>query len=99
MLSWNDGTWEHRAYWGSDLISYGGASGTPGHRYMGPLPAAGRWVRLEVPASQGALQGSTVNAMSFSQYNGPAAGDPAGKATINATNNPPSGGLTNFARP
>ena len=95
MLSWNDGTWEHRAYWGSDLISYGGASGTPGHRYMGPLPATGRWVRLEIPASQVALEGSTVSAMSFSQYDGRATWDAAGKATLVVTNNPGSGGVTN----
>ena len=54
MLQWFDGTWEHRAYWGANLIGYG-TDGTVGRRYMGPLPAAGRWTRLEVPASQVAL--------------------------------------------
>jgi hypothetical protein len=62
---------------------------------MGALPAAGRWVRLEVPASQVALEGSTVSAMSFSQYNGRATWDAAGKATIVVTNKPGSGGVTN----
>ncbi len=28
---------------------------------MGPLPAAGQWVKLEVPASQVGLEGSGVN--------------------------------------
>src|SRR3954451_3699463 len=50
MLQWNNGTWEHRAYGAANSITYG-ADGTPSRRYMGPLPAAGQWVRLEVPAS------------------------------------------------
>src|SRR2546427_5543815 len=30
MLQWNDGTWEHRAYWGANLITYSnwGVDGT-----------------------------------------------------------------------
>src|SRR6185503_10840598 len=67
MVQWNDGTWEHRAYWGANLITYGN-DGTPGRRYMGPLPAAGRWVRLEVPASQVGLESRTLNGLAFSQY-------------------------------
>jgi hypothetical protein len=37
-----DGSWEHRAYWGANLIEYG-VDGTAGQRYMGLLPAAGEW--------------------------------------------------------
>src|SRR5581483_6781142 len=51
MLEWNDGTWEHRAYWGANNIN-NGVNGTASRRYMGPLPAAGKWVPLIVPASQ-----------------------------------------------
>jgi hypothetical protein len=91
MLSWYDSTWEHRAYWGSDLINYG-AAGTAGHKYMGPLPAAGKWVRLEIPASQVDLEGHTISAMSFSQYNGRATWDAAGKSAVVITNDPTSGG-------
>ena len=40
MLQWNDGTWEHRAYWGANLIGFG-VDGTVSRRYMGALPAAG----------------------------------------------------------
>ena len=59
MLQWNDGSWEHRAYWGANLIAWG-TDGTVSRRYMGPLPAAGQWVRLAVPASQVGLEGRTA---------------------------------------
>ena len=56
MLQWNDGTWEHRAYWGANLIGWG-TDGTVSRRYMGALPAAGQWVRLAVPAALVGLEG------------------------------------------
>jgi hypothetical protein len=78
MLSWNTGSsWEHRAYWGANLINYG-LDGTPSKRYMGPLPATGQWIQLQVPASQVGLEGTTVSGMSFSLYNGRATWDAAG---------------------
>ena len=79
MVQWNDGTWEHRAYWGANLIGYG-TDGTTSRRYMGALPAAGQWVRLEVPAAQVGLEGSTLNGMAYTLYNGRATWDHAGKA-------------------
>src|SRR5262249_19193520 len=74
MLQWNDGSWEHRAFWGADNIDYG-TSGTAGRAYMGGLPTAGQWVLLQVPASQVGLEGSTVSGMAFSQYYGSATWD------------------------
>jgi hypothetical protein len=78
MLHWNDGTWEHRAYWGANNLNYG-SNGTASRRYMGPLPAAGQWVRLEVPASQVGLEGRTLKGMSFSLFGGRAFWDAAGR--------------------
>jgi hypothetical protein len=78
MLHWNDGSWEHRAYWGADLLSYG-QNGTASRRYMGPLPPAGQWVQLKVPASQVGLEGSTLKGMSFSLHGGRATWDTAGR--------------------
>lgn len=77
MLQWHDGTWEHRAYWGANRIAWG-ADGTASRRYMGPLPAAGRWVRLEVPAAQVGLERRTLNGMAFTLYGGRATWDYAG---------------------
>ena len=65
MLQWNNGDWEHRAYWGENLIGWG-VDGTQSRRRMGPLPALGQWVRLEVPASQVGLEGSGSNWRGYS---------------------------------
>jgi hypothetical protein len=68
MLQWQDGTdWEHRAYWGTNAIDLG-VDGTDSRRYMGPLPAPGQWVRLEVPAGQVGLAGKTLTGMAFTTY-------------------------------
>jgi RHS repeat-associated protein len=79
MLKWNPGNgWEHRAYWGEDLLPYG-TNGTNSRRYMGPLPPAGGWVRLEVPASSVGVANSTLSGMSMSWHTGRAWFDRAGK--------------------
>ncbi len=78
MLSWStNNSWEHRAYWGADQIALGSGAG---HYYAGPLPAAGQWVCLSVPASAVGLDGATVTAMNFSLYDGAATFDAAGKS-------------------
>lgn len=78
MLQWNDGIWDHRAYWGGNLIPWG-VDGTNSRRYMGPLPTAGQWVRLEVPAAMVGLEGRTLRGMAFTLYDGGATWDLAGK--------------------
>ncbi|HET9867042.1 MAG TPA: discoidin domain-containing protein, partial [Nitrospira sp.] len=84
MLQWNDGTWEHRAYWGANLIGWG-VDGTNSRRFMGQLPAAGQWVRLEVPASLVGLEGRTLNGLAFSMWGGRATWDRAGKTAGTST--------------
>jgi hypothetical protein len=79
MLQWNDGTWEHRAYWGANLITDWGVDGTVSRRSMGALPATGQWVRLDIPAAQVGLEGRTLNGMAFTLYGGRATWDYAGK--------------------
>jgi hypothetical protein len=79
MLQWNDGSWEHRAYWGANTINQG-VNGTDSRRYVGPLPAAGQWVKLEVPAGQVGLEGKVLNGMAFGLYGGKAAWDTAGRS-------------------
>jgi RHS repeat-associated protein len=78
MLQWaENGSWEHRAYWGADIIPWG-VNGTESRRSMGPLPAAGGWVRLEVPAALVGLEGKVVHGMAFTLYGGRAWWDKAG---------------------
>lgn len=80
MLSFNDGTWEHRAYWGSNVITYG-QDGTNSRRYIGPIPAGGQWVRLEVPARLVGLEGRMINGVSFTLVGGRATWDIVGKVS------------------
>ena len=83
MVAWNDGSsWEHRAYWGANSITYG----TTGHasRYsMGALPATGQWVKLSVPASAVGLEGATVNGLDLSLQGGRANWDAIGRSSAN----------------
>jgi YD repeat-containing protein len=79
MLQWSDGVTWYNAYWGANLIA---ASGTSYH--IGNIPAAGTWVRLEVPASQLGLEGKTLSGMSFTLHSGRVTWDRAGKATPQA---------------
>ena len=81
MLQWNDGSWEHRAYWGANRIQFGTVN-TASRRYMGPLPPAGQWIRLVVPAQEVALEGSTIGGMAFTLFDGRATWDNVGKATL-----------------
>jgi hypothetical protein len=87
-LQWlaDDGTsWGHRAWWGSqDLIGWSPSS------QRGPIPAAGQWVRLEVPASAVGLEGKTVKGMAFTLYGGSATWDYAGKCSCGSPPTPPS---------
>ena len=86
MLQWNDGSWDHRAYWGANLIPYPNsqppvAPESPAHHFVGQLPTAGQWVRLEVPAKDIGLEGHTVSGMAFTLYSGRAWWDCGGYKT------------------
>ena len=82
MLQWNaGGSWEHRAYWGADLTNWG-INGTDSRRYMGPLPATGQWVRLEIPASAVGLEGAAISGMAFGLFDGRATWDTAGSTPL-----------------
>jgi hypothetical protein len=79
ILTWLAGDWEHRAYWGENLITEG-ADGGPGRRNMGALPELGKWVRLEIPASAVGMENQTATGMGFTLYNGRATWDRPGKS-------------------
>jgi hypothetical protein len=81
MLQFNDGVWEHRAFWGDDMIPWG-TSGAASRLAMGPLPKAGEWVRLEVAASKvGLKSGAVLNGWAFTQFDGTVYWDKAGVVT------------------
>ncbi len=78
MLQWYDGSWEHRAYWGENLIPFG-IDGSAALRPMGELPKSGQWVRLEVPARLVGLEGRVLRGAALSLHGGRATWDALGK--------------------
>ena len=81
MLQFHDGSWEHRAYWGENLVT-SGTDGAASRQSIGPLPATGSWVRLEVDAQAiGLMPGAVVSGMSFTQVEGKSVWDKAGLMT------------------
>jgi hypothetical protein len=81
MLQWHSSGWLHRAYWGANLVPWGRDNSTERHK-VGPVPKAGEWVRLEVPAAKvGLAPGSVVTGWAFTQHGGVAYWDKAGLAT------------------
>ncbi len=79
MLTWLADDWEHRAYWGENLLNEG-LDGTAGRRAVGPLPPTGRWVRLEIPAEYVGLENKRVTGMGFTLFDGRATWDRSGKS-------------------
>jgi len=84
MVEWNDGCWEHRAFWGENIITWG-EYGTSDRLAMGGLPPVGQWVRLEVPASLLELEGAQLKGMAFTLVDGSATWDYAGRVSSGAS--------------
>ncbi len=82
MLQWHtSGGWTHRAYWGENVIEWG-ANGTPERLRIGDLPAAKKWVRLDVPVARLKLKnGTIIDGWAFTQHGGTIYWDRAGIAT------------------
>jgi hypothetical protein len=80
MLMWHASGWEHRAYWGANLITYG-ENGSAGRYRMGDLPPAGKWVKLIVPAKLVGLEKLPADGMGFAHVDGQATWDAAGKTS------------------
>ena len=76
----SNNSWDHRSFWGEDLINFGGLGvDVVAHRPMGPLPATGQWVRLEVDATHvGLAPGAVIDGFAFTQFGGKAYWDDAG---------------------
>jgi len=78
MLQFNDGSWEHRAYWGEDRIDWG-KKNTISRQRIGNLPDTGQWVRLEVEIEKVGLQpGSKLNGWAYTQFDGKVYWDQSG---------------------
>jgi hypothetical protein len=76
------GSWEHRAYWGADAIAPPAQAGA-NRLDAGPLPPAGQWAQLAIPAEAVDLAGQVVEGMAFTLYDGEAAWDRVGRTRPN----------------
>jgi mono/diheme cytochrome c family protein len=89
MLQWNTGAWQHRAYWGANVIPWG-ADNTAERQAMGSLPETGKWVRLEVDAAKvGLAPGTVIQGWAFTQHGGTVYWDKAGIVTRMPQGNSP----------
>ncbi|MEX2579521.1 MAG: PSD1 and planctomycete cytochrome C domain-containing protein [Verrucomicrobiales bacterium] len=80
----HEGGWSHRAWWGEDVIPYGKGSNGPAHRRLGELPAAGEWVRLEVPVAEiGLGPGDRITELAYTQFGGRIYWDTVGLRSTN----------------
>ncbi|MEW6305402.1 MAG: PSD1 and planctomycete cytochrome C domain-containing protein [Verrucomicrobiota bacterium] len=69
MLQWHQDEVFHQAYW-SDEPMRGDVPKATLRYHLGPLPALGRWVRLEVPFNKVALDTGEIDSWSFDQAGG-----------------------------
>ncbi|MFI4859201.1 MAG: PSD1 and planctomycete cytochrome C domain-containing protein [Phycisphaerales bacterium JB063] len=82
QLQFNNGDWNHRAYWGANKAHASNATGHANHE-AGPLPPTGQWVKLEVPAATVGLNpGDRVHGWAFTQFGGSVYYDHAGVSTM-----------------
>ena len=82
QLQFNDGSWEHRVYWGANE-GYGKDKQGAANYHAGDLPETGKWVRLEIPAGAiGLSSDSVVHGLAFTQFKGRVHWDRAGKLTV-----------------
>jgi hypothetical protein len=82
QLQFNDGSWEHRAFWGADK-GHGAGRNNASNLRLGDLPEVGKWVRLEAPANAvGLKDAAQLNGWAFTQFNGTVHWDKAGIATV-----------------
>jgi hypothetical protein len=87
QLQFNDGTWEHRAFWG-ERKGYGAGEAANNH-HIGDLPKPGQWTRLEVPAKDVGLKvGGKLNGWAFTQFDGTVYYDAAGVTRTVPDNRP-----------
>ncbi|HWB07506.1 MAG TPA: PSD1 and planctomycete cytochrome C domain-containing protein [Verrucomicrobiales bacterium] len=94
MLQFNDGDWEHRAIWGSDLIAWGAENSVSRYK-AGVLPPAGQWTQLEVEAAKvGLTTGMKVKGYAFTVHGGTAYFDKLG---ISGDTNPATDPALSFA--
>ena len=83
MLQFHTGDWKHRAVWGDPEAIDWGKAGTVSRVVAGPLPEAGTWVRLAIPAEKlGLTAGTKVTGFALTQHDGHVRWDLVGMVSV-----------------
>jgi hypothetical protein len=100
MLQFHTSEWLHRAVWGDyDAIEWG-KPGTTEKFNAGPLPEAGKWVRLEVPAAKvGLKSGDKISGLAVTQFGGTVYWDKVGVRGRSDPANDPARSLAAWWKP
>jgi hypothetical protein len=82
MLQFHTDGWKHRAVWGDPAAIDFGKTGTTERFHAGPLPTAGEWVRIAVPAEKvGLAAGAKLTGFALTQCDGHVRWDLVGALT------------------
>lgn len=91
MLQFHRENWEHRAVWGDINAIHWGEAHTASRFYMGPLPEAGTWSKLEVTLDKVGLKpGDELSGFALTQFGGTVSWDLVGVTGIIDPANDPS---------
>ena len=86
MVQFHTNSWKNRVVWGKQEKIGFGKPNTTEKVFMGPLPKAGEWVKLEWTARKiGLKPGTTVTGYAFTQFAGTVTWD---RLAIESTTNP-----------
>lgn len=69
FYTYDNESWNHRAYWGDNIAQLGDVNSYL-NKSMGALPEAGKWVKLEIKAEDVNLAGKEIDGVSFHSYGG-----------------------------
>ena len=84
MIQFHTDAWKHRAVWGEPNVIPWGDLGTASRHHAGPLPEAGKWARLAVPArALGLVPGMKIKGFALTQSAGHVRWDLVGGASVN----------------
>jgi hypothetical protein len=78
MLQFFAGSWEHRAYWGANLIGWGTDGTASRLPQSDELPPGGVWTRLQLSPDALGLRGVDITGIAFTLHGGRACFGPAG---------------------
>ena len=100
MLQFHTSEWKHRAVWGDyDAIAWGKPGSTEKFK-VGPVPEAGQWVRLEVPAAKVGLKpGDKISGFAVTQFGGTVFWDRVGVVGRSDPANDPARSLSAWWKP